>query len=534
MRSLVKKCICVFSIGMFVFGVGCGNKSTVIQEGSHTREETYMEEFRTKYIQNDSFILHMEESLFSEKEIKELNQLVKNDLEVIKKESKSLKEPSIIYVVSDTLTGGIQVVENKIFCTKEQIQTGEYRRSLIQTSISIPNMWQAIGLDNYLFGKEGQSSIGIEELKNYYKNQENMATLSLIPAYFIDSFVDEDTKNMAYETANQLTSYIMDTYGIEVFLTTNQLGDYRQKWLESIEISNYVENYNFFTDEMTYVLDDSVPLIMKYKNLSFYLEPVNWMDSASEVYHVLVKWKEGYDFMFTSLEKNEPAAFELIKENIDAPVFVKVMDYDTDIISHTDDDNTIHLSRWYDFYHECVHILQLEGKHYRDFHWLYEGSAEYISLSTKSFFVDEKYKKGNFDVIVNNGGYVGKTEADKQLLDYIREYYLRKTEKPKEIKDIQLQLITEAIGRFTLLYPEVEVTEPVALPPNVRWWDENGAKGNFLTYPQAQVVVTYLSEKYGLDMVVKVEKGIITFEEAFGADELTVIQQCIDDLRKSE
>ena len=42
----------------------------------------------------------MEESLFSEKEIKELNQLVKNDLEVIKKESKSLKEPSIIYVVS--------------------------------------------------------------------------------------------------------------------------------------------------------------------------------------------------------------------------------------------------------------------------------------------------------------------------------------------------------------------------------------------------------------------------------------------------
>ena len=227
MRSLVKKCICVFSIGMFVSSVGCGNKSTFIQEGSHTREETYMAEFRTKYIENDSFILHMEESLFSEKEIKELNQLVKNDLEVIKKESKSLKEPSIIYVVSDTLTGGIQVVENKIFCTKEQIQTGEYRRSLIQTSISIPNMWQAIGLDNYLFGKEGQSTIGIEELKNYYKNQENMATLSLIPAYFIDSFVDEDTKNMAYETANQLTSYIMDTYGIEVFLTTNQLGDYR-------------------------------------------------------------------------------------------------------------------------------------------------------------------------------------------------------------------------------------------------------------------------------------------------------------------
>ena len=515
---------------LVVMLIGCTQKKISFQNGSHEREEGYAAVFQTKYKESDNITLHIQSNIFTEELAGELDQIVSNDYNVIKKASGGIEQPITIYVVKETITGNPQVVDNKVFCSVAHIKAREYQSYLVQASLPIKNMWQSVGLENYLFQEKGEQINSVEELSNYYKNEENLTTLSLVPAYFMEKFVDENTSKIAYQTSYLLTEYILNTYGIEKFISTDNLKIYRQEWLESIDVTVSLEDLNCFTDNMCYELENKVPLTMIYENFTFYFEPVDWLSDADDIYDLLVSWKEGYDLMITKLETEEPEAFELIKERMNEPIYINLSDYSSKYTCAAYD-NSIYLIRKRDIYHEIVHILLPVNK---EIQWMYEGTAEYISRSIRSIFEGEEEKQGAYEVVINSGKYEVETEADKKLCDYVSQYYLERASKPKEVKEVDGNLVQEATGTFTLTYPEIKVTEPFATAKDVIWHDDDRTKGNWLTYPEAQVVVTYLADEYGFETVIKVLKGMITFEEAFGADVPTVIETCIEYLKNQE
>ena len=518
---------------LVVMLIGCTQKKISFQNGSHEREEGYAAVFQTKYKESDNITLHIQSNIFAEELAGELDQIVSNDYNVIKKASGGIEQPITIYVVQETITGNPQVVDNKLFCSVDQIKIGEYQSYLVQASLSIKNMWQSIGLVHCLFQEENSNEIkSVEELSNYYKNEENLTTLSLVPAYFMEKFVDENTSKIAYQTSYLLTEYILNTYGIEKFVSTDNLKIYRQEWLESIGVTVSLEDFNCFADNMNYQLENKVPLTMVYENFTFYFEPVDWLSDADDIYDLLVSWKEGYDLMIAKLETEEPEAFELIKERMNEPIYINLLNGSLKAYSYTAKDNSIYLIRKRNIYHEIVHtLLPVVDK---EIQWMYEGACDYISRSIRSIFEGEEEKQGAYEVVINSGKYEVETEADKKLCDYVSQYYLERASKPKDVKEVDSNLVQEATGTFTLTHPEIKVTEPFATAKDVIWHDDDRTKGNWLTYPEAQVVVTYLADEYGFETVIKVLKGMITFEEAFGADVPTVIGQCIEYLKNQE
>lgn len=128
-----------------------------------------------------------------------------------------------------------------MFCSVEHIKAREYQPYLVQASLLIKNMWQSVGLANYLFQEKDEQINSVEELVNYYNKEENITTLSLLPSYFIEAFADENTIQIARQTSYLLTEYIIDTYGMEKFVLTDNLGQYRKKWLESLGVTTFIE-----------------------------------------------------------------------------------------------------------------------------------------------------------------------------------------------------------------------------------------------------------------------------------------------------
>ena len=527
-----RKIIILLCLLLSMAFIGCAQKKVSFQDGNHEREEGYPAVFQTKYKNSNGITLHIQSNTFTEELARELESIIGNDYKEIQSISDKLEDDITVYVVNETITGEPQVVDNKIFCSVEHIKEGEYQPYLIQASLSINNMWQSVGLVNYLFQEDnkGDNIDATKELSNYYSEEENLTTLSLVPAYFMDTFADENTTQMAYETAYLLTEYIMDNYGMEQFLSTEHLKTYRQEWLESIGVTVSMESFNCFTDDMKYQLENDVPLTMVYENFTFYFGPVNWITDADDVYDFLVSWKEGYDLMIAKLETEEPEAFELIKERINESIYINFLDYSSNTYSYAKYNNTIYLIEKLAIFHEIVHVWLPSSD--KEIQWMYEGTCENISNSIRSILEGEEYKRGTYEIIINSGKYKAETEADQQLYDYVRQYYLERAEMPKAASEIDINLVKKATGSFTLAYPEIKVTEHLATVRSELWYDDDRTKGNWLTYPEAQVVVTYLADKYGFETVVKVLKGHITFEDAFGADVSACIQQCIDYLKR--
>lgn len=517
---------------------GCGERNIVYQDGAHEREEGYMAAFKTKYHEFDEYSLHIKDSIFEKEMAENISEQIDADYKVLQKFGKEAVRPVTVYVVSDTSNGRPQAVNQQIFCTPEDIESKEYRECFLQAALGVEAYWECVGLTQYLYEPSSLKNIDTEELKKYYDKEENMQTLSLNPAYFVEEFSDAETRKTAQNTAAALVSHIIKESGIQGFLRTEDLKKARQEWLASVGVSNQLEQLNVMADAMGTVFSKDYPLIVTYDNYKFYFEPTDWLVDADGVYEFLDNMQIGCDRMKVELKESEPEAYEMIEKNMSLPISIEFKNSDENVGRSTTLGQKIVLTYANSLCHEVVHVWAPSSSEVTL--WANEGIAEVISGLSGNGLASYERKKFFFDWMTEKQ-VSGQTsdeqipEKEREFFHYLKEYYRKDGLPLNNAESFDVAKIEELMGVVSLLHPEtgIPVRADKSLLEVAGGHESQRARDiqnpNDMTYPEVTVFVRYLSEIYGLDKVISVERGV-PFEEAFGVDYQTALGDCIREL----
>ncbi len=525
------KSICLVMFALF-FLTGC-SKNYEFSEGTHAREEGYEVSFRTKYVVLDGLTLHMRESIFDENAARKAAEAVTKDYKKIKKVGKGLEDEIAVYLVDKTLSGNPQVTENKLYCTIEDIQSGEYRTCLTSASFQIPCLWKSIGLELHIFSMPSSENIVKNgDLKSYYEEEENIPILSLLPVYFLEDFSDESDRNMAKSTALSFTEYVIEEVGLSEYLSMGNMDEYRKEWLQEIGLAEIPDSFKINGDTMKNFEIESYSIVIEHENCMFYLSPTDWLKEADDVYFLFADWVEGRNAILSDLEVREPDTYEIVSERMkEQRVDVYFINSD-EPMSYALKNGSVYIADKSDIYHEVFHVL-LPGERDEEI-WLEEGIITLLTMQIQSDYMGES-KALFWECITDKTFFYELSQEDKVFMNHVKEYYLEKAPIPMEVTDLEFTLVYEALGKITLKEPELSTSLNMAIidvyQRRMGSLDNPPGKGaNRLTYPQAYVFSKYLAENYGLDTVVEVMIGRQTFEEAFQGDFEEVFSEFVEEI----
>ena len=213
----------------------CDQNTTAFTESNHPRSESYNATFDTMCKTEGNLTVHIAEEVYEEKNADKVFQQIKEDYDKVIKVTGQKENPVTVYIVSKTIVGKVYCTENEIYCTTSDLETEDFRKYLVKETLNVTDMWQCIGLRDFIFENKSKT-LDIDELKKYYSNSEHINTLSMFPAYFIEEFADEDTRKVANTTADLLTQCIIKEKGIEEYLNNGNSREYRSQWMKSIGI----------------------------------------------------------------------------------------------------------------------------------------------------------------------------------------------------------------------------------------------------------------------------------------------------------
>jgi hypothetical protein len=520
---------------LVLFCSACAGNEPEIQDGAHPRESQYRAEFETKDHDFDGWSLHIQEDLFDAELANTISEQIESDFDVLKGAAGTAVQEITIYIVDETINGKPQVVDQELFCTREDIASGTYRQFFIQAALGVTCDWESFGLTQYLYEASGMESIDQAALEEYYSDASHLATLSLNPAYFSSAFSDAETIQIAQDTATALVGYIIETSSLQELLTMDDFSTSRQAWLNAIGVTDSIADLYLDTDQMQVEYSASYPFILKYENFTFYFEPTDWLTDADAVYHFLRDLFRGYDQMLTTIQTDEPEAYEMISENVKLPISIYFANSDTGN-SETYSGQKIILTSSLDVWHEIGHIW---SPRWTDAYWASEGVAdlfsefsgcELISYEESSFLIDflrdESYAKQY-------------SKMEQQFRNEVLAYCAVDDFNLNDGDEWNFSTLKEIMGAVTLVHPEIQTEITVAswsvLETNGGQKTENERDlidPNNMTYPEALVFVKYLSEEYGLERVISIVQEGTSFETAFGVDYETALQACIDALKE--
>ncbi|MGN1148809.1 MAG: hypothetical protein ACI4TB_10320 [Lachnospiraceae bacterium] len=515
---------------------GCGDGEIIFNEGNHNRETGYEAAFKTQYAELDNLTVHIATRIFSEDTVVTVVEQVEKDYQKLEKATKENVKEVTVYVVEATLSGRPQMVNNAVFCTISDIESGEYRECLTGAFFGAESYWKIIGLNAYIFADTEEAVPADEALQEFYQNDANYPVLSMLPLYFSEDFAEADTVQNARRTACALTEYMVAELGVEEFLKTEELAEYRQKWLEELGLDMEGEMLEDRLHRMAYSYSQAYPAILEYENFTFYLNTTDWIATADEYYIFFRDFLNGYDEILNSLQKEEPEACLLLEESISTPVYFYYMASD-DISHATSADNKVYISSMDAAYHEMFHVfLPVLDQNY---HWYYEGLTVYLTEKICTDYMKKEEKEPLFQSLTKGELYEQISEEDRKFIDHVAACYSLSASLPETVEEMDGLVFMQAVGMTTLGYPELPTTltmaiqsvEERSLRTTFRAGTRQGIEvGNDLTYPEATVCISYLAEKYGLETVILVAQGKVSFEDAFHGDFETILEEVKDSL----
>lgn len=513
-------------IALFLLLTACNvneNSKTVqtetkFEESYHERTESYSANFDTMRKQGNGFTLNIATSIFSEDEAEDYFEKLESDFEKLEPQDEN---PNVdIYIVEITVTEKAQVEKNEVYLTKNEMENGDYKRCLVQAYYEIESLWQSVGLGEYLLG-EGE--IYKEKLQEYYNKEENMNTLTLFPAYFVEEFADEDTIWQAEQTATSLTSYVVENYGLKEFLQNGEKSSYRKEWLKSIEAEG---EYPWTDDdmqdirEMTYSISRLNPLMITIDNWTMYFEKTDWLDTPEKVFLFVQDSMAGYHLLQEKIENCKIGEIKSVAQALEEKKEIHFKNTNEAVSVTTD--NKIYLSHGYNIWHEMIHTIVKRTD--KDSTWLCEGLAEYLSRSIQadSVYVGKEWRNDTYSYITTTEDW--ETEESMEYKQHVLEIYMENAAFPTNENEVDLMLFYEAMVKAKIEYSDLESKIPLADVPIAEYAGTSidgisiATDGNALSYVEAYSFVKYLSQEYGEKKVAQVFVGELTFQEAFEND----------------
>ena len=345
-----KGLFCVSIIILLAGLAGCAASGAVFQEGNHDREAGYEAVFKTRCAERQGLTVHVKNNIFQEEEAVALFDRISGDYETIRKTTEGAQGEVTVYIVENTLSGIPQTIENKVFCTLSDVESGAYRECLTGACFRAESIWKRIGLAALFFdeGKNGEEEK--EALREFYKQPEHYSVLSMHPIYFTEAYAKDGLVQTARMTAYALTKYMTNEIGLEAFIKEGELTEYYRGWLEELglEVSGELPDDRFQGIKCS--RSDKYPVIMEYGNNTFCLQPVDWLQAADEVYCFFRDLTEGYEQLLNSIESEYPEVSLMLKDALNTPMWFYFQDSDVDL-SHATEDMQVHLNKFEAVFH---------------------------------------------------------------------------------------------------------------------------------------------------------------------------------------
>lgn len=174
-----------------------------------------------------------------------------------------------LYIVDSVISEYQYVSGNTYFCGKEDLESEEWKETMISIMFDLNQYWKSYGLMRYINGDQCNT----ETLKNYYNQNKDISLLGLWEPRFWQNLNTNEEVTVVKDTALSLTEYIIKKDGISKFLeeTSEQK---KTDWLHSIEVEK-----TFTYDEAGYLDDLSISTNSKYnvvasnEEVTYYMNP---------------------------------------------------------------------------------------------------------------------------------------------------------------------------------------------------------------------------------------------------------------------
>lgn len=475
----------------------------------------------------------VQDAIYDEEQATEWWYAIQSDLNTLS-QALSLPEddyrPFTIFIVENALNG-IQVWNDCLYCTPEDILSGAYRESLIHVSLTT-EPWKQVGLSRSLFSTE---PVDTEQVAVYLENAEDLDILSLFAAYFTEDFAAEEETSIAEEIAQLLCDHVITAHS-GAMLVEEACIDCRQELLDELGVDRtYVAPYESFDLDYEYGSDSSCPLIVTTaRGDVFYITPLPGdAETPAAVRELLYDAWKGPQVILEIVEAEAPEYAEPLAQNYSAPFTCYLEPQRTEsgagsvTYSLT---REIHLGTKASIVHEIMHLIIPIERQIAE-QWKYEAVATYFTYRVpnllrmlySAYFSEEDLQAGDYE---SEEGYL----FDQKVI----ELYCSEAGYPQDIGEFDAGVFNKAVvlAAYLTENPLPSVSEAYQMTGISNTIKANG--GNELSYWEAAVFSDYLIRTYSLSTYLNYCLDVdTTFEKAFGMDYETAKAAWLEELMPS-
>ncbi len=488
-------------------------------EGSHKRSAEYMAAFKTRCVELEGLGIRFASDVFDETLSPSAAEEIAEAYYSLRSHNGEKAAALEIYIVSITPTGGPVKLGGKLYITSEYVDKGSYRPYMASLMYGLDDWWKCVGLTALAGG--GDDTELAADLAEYLDANETSRILSLHPCFFIEEFVDDDTRDLAERCAMSLSQFIIERDGFEAFaadsgassreLWSAEMGlDCNLSWLNSAAAARL--------EKMEFSEADKIPLILSSADFRLNIEKVDWLPDAESVFCFLLDLARQIDTLYSRFESEAPVFYAKLQEDegitdvnfrgSDYPLSSRASMLKQEALV-TDDADVLH---------ELVHTLMPRAE-IEECWWLCEGLVTYLTAPLVPYFADS--------IVVDSvmAEHEDDTEEDRELrAETVRCFEKLNGFPVSPEMDEPIYRIYEASAYAAFLNPDNNsmpaATQSIrdqyaAILGNSAKWNY---PGNKLSYCQSMVFTAWLVEKYGLEMLIAAETEKESYFELFPDD----------------
>ena len=482
-----------------------------ITKSEHRYERKYDMYFKTHVLETERCTVQVADLIFTEELIFRLAEAINDDLKMIGEHMEETPQHVTVYAVNHPLTGQPLAVEDHVFCSPEDIETGAYRGALCGACYGIETPWKQYGLQTVLFGTLDETG-----LQKYYADRSHMYAASCSAVYLSPLSADDETLEMTRKTAASITAFVMESGGLDALRSVVSTSEVLADWQAHIGIKTQLVLPTEDADVACMQVESDIQYLydVRLNNFLFCIEEGAFVQTANETYIYLCQFFQGMQGVWYSIRTDAPAYLDRAEERFKEQVTVFILRSVTGRYSQKN--NVIKVSKPDHTWREIVHLV-LNCKTYRsDLWWQRVAIAQHFSMHAWNACwprSEEAYFSGYRQWLMDEYG----AEKGEAFATLYQAVYRSLREKDTVTSQGMLSnlICARALGIAMLLMPDNPFRDYLPISGS-RDSGDKSTVGDGLKHEEALAFFDYLLETYGKETVMDSYMDGRSIEHTYG------------------
>lgn len=470
------------------------------EPGKFQRNDSYNATFSYSSVQLSHCIIAFGDHLGLTQEDKEdLARTIEADVQLFtdRLAGSSLQTP-IIYVVLQTVRTGSYAICSSVFCTLEDVQSGQYRSALMQGMLDTNEVWMVRGCLAHVLDESYENDVLVE-----YVMAHDADIINLFPTRFYSALNTTEELAVAGQIAHSLVDDLIQYDGTTI-LTSAISEERKQAWQERVgfhlqidmEKTEYLKQFSFSWDDLYEVI-----AVSDHSSYSFDAGYAG-LNNANIVEDFLYRTSRGRTFLIDYLHSS------VSEENAD--YFAGNLEYIVcearpmvdELMSRSNKGTSIVIYKLISYPHEIVHIML--GGH-KPLIIIEEGLCVYFDLMQPNSYTGEMIRYILIETDRTSGWGVGYEIYNQMGGQTTAEQF-------------DMRTYMDALALFGFAHPNEPASIPLIGMPlsDISNYANLSEDGSDLSYAQGCSFVFYLIDQYGVNCVLDAARKNLSFEDAFG------------------